>query len=187
MDPVEISADAGLVAVGLATVNFCIGLLIATRYSPVKCWPHRQFNLFWLHRCTAYATIAATLVHPILLLFVSRIRFRLIDLLMPVWSPLQPLQNSLGAVALYLLLFVLLTSFYRLKIGRVLWRRSHWLVYPAALLLFIHGIFTDSELHTGHADLLDGEKVFVEICLLIILAGSVISFRLRRKRLRVSA
>lgn len=181
-DPVELSADTGLAAVGLATANLCLGLLMATRYSPVKYWPHRQFNLFLLHRSTAYATVAATVAHPLILLLASRIHFRVIDLLVPLWSPLQPIQNSLGAIALYLLLIVLATSIYRLRIGRTWWRRSHWLVYPAAVLLFIHGIFTDSELKTGRADLLDGEKVFVEVCLSIILAGAVVSFRIRRRR-----
>ena len=187
IDPIDLSADAGLAAVGLATTNLCLGLLIATRYSPVKYWPHRQFNLFLVHRASAYATIAATVAHPLLLLLAWRVHFRVIDLLVPLWSPLQPIQNSLGAIALYLLLLVLGTSIYRLKIGRVWWRRSHWLVYPAALLLFIHGIFTDSELKTGRADLLDGEKVFVEACLLLIIAGAVVSFRLRQKRFAAAA
>jgi hypothetical protein len=62
IDPIELSADAGLGAVGFATVTLCLGVLIGTRYSPVRYWPHRHINLFALHRFTAYGTVAATLV-----------------------------------------------------------------------------------------------------------------------------
>lgn len=182
MDPIDLSADVGLAAVTLVTVNLCLGLLIATRYSPVKYWPHRRINIFFLHRMTAYLALAATALHPLILLFASRVHFRILDLLVPLWSPLQPIQNTLGAIALYLLIAVVVTSIYRLVIGRKLWRLTHWLVYPSAVLLFIHGVFTDSELKTGRADLLDGEKLFVEGCFLLILAASLVSFRIRRKR-----
>ena len=183
MDLVDLSAYAGLGAVALATANLLIGLLMAVRYSPVKYWPHRRFNIFYAHRITAYATIALTLIHPLILLLVRRVPFRVVDILLPIHSPLQPVQNTLGAIALYLLAIVVVTSLYRLSIGRKWWKRTHLLVYPAALLLFIHGVFTDSELKTGRADLLDGEKVFVEICFLVILVASFASIQIRRKRI----
>jgi predicted ferric reductase len=186
MDLVDLSAYAGLGAVGLATLNLLIGLLMAMRYSPVKYWPHRRINLFYLHRITAYTTIGLTVIHPLILLWVKRVHFRVLDLLFPVWSPLQPFQNSLGATALYLLLIVVATSIYRLNIGRKWWKRFHWLVYPSAILLFVHGVFTDSELKTGHADVWDGEKVYVEICFLLIVAVSIVSVQIRRKRLEAS-
>jgi DMSO/TMAO reductase YedYZ heme-binding membrane subunit len=183
MDLVDLSAYAGLAAVAFATVNLLIGLSMAVRYSPVKYWPHRRFNLFYAHRITAYATITLSLIHPVILLFVRRVHFRLVDILLPVRSPLQPVQNTLGAIALYLVVIVVVTSLYRLSIGRKWWRRAHLLIYPAAALLFIHGVFTDSELKTGRADLLDGEKVFVEICFLLILLASLASIQIRRKRI----
>src|ERR1700733_736678 len=183
MDLVDLSAYAGLGAVALATAHLVIVLLIEYPYSPVKYWPHRRFNIFYAHRITAYATIALTLIHPLILLLVRRVPFRVVDILLPIHSPLQPVQNTLGAIALYLLAIVVVTSLYRLSIGRKWWKRSHLLVYPAALLLFIHGVFTDSELKTGRADLLDGEKVFVEICFLVILVASFASIQIRRKRI----
>lgn len=186
MDLVDLSAYAGLAAVGLATSNLLIGLLMAVRYSPVKYWPHRHFNLFYAHRITAYTTIALTIIHPIILLFVRRVHFRLFDILVPIKSPLQPFQNTLGAFALYLLIIVVVTSLYRLSIGRKWWKRTHYLVYPAAVLLFIHGIFTDSELKTGRADILDGEKVFIEICFLVIVVAALASVQIRRKRMMSS-
>lgn len=182
IDLIELSADAGLVAIGAATVNLWLGLLIASRYSPVKYWPHRKMNIFFFHRLTAYLTLGLTFLHPIILLFATRVHFRVLDILVPLWSPLQPIENTLGAISAYLLIIVVLTSIYRLKLGRKLWRLTHWLVYPAAVLLFIHGILTDSELRTGKPDLLDAEKVYVMICLVLCIVATWLSVSVRRKR-----
>ena len=53
MNAIDLSADFGLVAIILATVNICVGVLIAVRYSPVHCWPYLRLNIFRLHNRTA--------------------------------------------------------------------------------------------------------------------------------------
>lgn len=180
----DVVADIGLIAVGFATVNILIGLAIFGRYSPVRCWPHRRFDVFRIHRWTGYATLAFTLLHPLPLLWNARPRFRLIDIALPFWSPQQPLQNTIGAAALYLLVIVLVTSLYRIPLGRHLWKRFHYLTCAAAAGLFVHGIFTDPNLNHSRIDPLDGEKVFIESCLALVIAAAAwrIHFR-RRKRL----
>src|ERR1700684_3907824 len=114
MTALDLSADVGLVAVFLATANICLGLLIAVRYSPRRLWPHRRINIFALHNWTAYVLMASVLTHPILLLFSTKPRWRLLDLALPVWSPVQPIENTVGAVGAYLLVVVLVTSYFRL-------------------------------------------------------------------------
>lgn len=114
MTAIDLSADLGLVAVFLATVNFCLGLLIAARYSPWRRWPHRRFNIFQLHNCTAYVLVASIVLHPIILLFSAETHWRLVDVVLPVWSPVQPVENKVGAVSMYLVLVVVLTSYFRL-------------------------------------------------------------------------
>ena len=166
----------------LATLNICLGLLIAVRYSPVRYWPRRRFNIFALHNWTGYGVLTATLLHPVILLFGSQVRFRLLDIVFPVWSPKQPLENTLGAIALYALVVVVVTSFARVRIGRRLWKLLHFLVYPAAALLFVHGLLTDPTLNDSAIDYLDGEKVFVEACLVVVLAASLWAMRYRRAK-----
>lgn len=169
----DLSADAGLVAVVFATLNILIGLLIWGRYSPWRYWPHRRFDIFRIHRWTGYATIGFTLFHPLPLLFLRQPAFRLLDIAFPIWSPRQPLENTLGAVALYLLVAVIVTSLCRVALGRRTWKRFHYLTYAAAAALFIHGILTDPQLKNSPVDPLDGEKVLVEICLILVVAGAV--------------
>lgn len=169
---------------GAATVNLLLGMLMSLRYSPRRMWPHRRVNLFALHQWTAYLAVAFTLTHPMVLLLLHEPRFRVVDLVWPIHSPLQPKLNLAGAGALYLLVLVLVSSLLRTRIGRPLWRSLHYLVFPAAVLLFLHSILTDPNLKDGHPDLLDGGKVFVEAASLVSLVAVGVRYRLRGGGLR---
>jgi predicted ferric reductase len=182
----DLCAYLGLGAVAAVAVNLLLGMAIALRYSPVQRWPHRRIDIFSLHRWTAYLAVVLTLTHPAVLLLLEAPRFRLIDILWPVHSPLQPKLNLAGAAALYLLLLVLITSLLRTRIGRPLWRSLHYLVFPAAVLLFLHSILTDPALKDGHPDLLDGGKVFVEAATLVSFAAAAARYRLRRTGFRIA-
>lgn len=184
MTLLDLCSYLGLGAAGAAGANLLLGLLISMRYSPVRNWPHRRVNLFALHQWTAYLTILLTLSHPIVLLFVKEPKFRIFDLLLPIQSPLQPWINVAGAAAMYLLLIVLITSLLRTQIGRPIWRSLHYLVFPAAVLMFVHSILTDPDLKDGHPDLLDGGKVFLEILALVCLLAIALRIRLRGRGLR---
>lgn len=182
MTVLDLSAYIGLVAVGFATANILIGLMIFGRYSPVRYWPHRRFDIFRIHRWTGYGTLGFTLLHPLPLLLNAKPHFRAIDILLPLWSPQQPLQNTIGAGALYLLVIIVVTSLYRVEIGRHFWKLLHYLTYPAAACVFAHGILTDPNLNGLGIDYLDGGKVFVEICCAIIVGVSVWRVRHGRKK-----
>lgn len=184
MTLLDLCSYLGLAATGLVTLNLLIGMLISLRYSPVRNWPHRHVNLFALHRWTAYGVAIFMLTHPLVLLFLHAPRFRILEVLWPTHSYLQPKINLAGAGALYLLIVVIGTSLLRLRMPRSLWRNLHYLVYPSAILLFLHSILTDPALKDGDPDLLDGGKVFVEICALLIIAAAILRFRLRGAGLR---
>jgi predicted ferric reductase len=187
MTLLDLCSYLGLGAVGAASVNLLIGLLMSLRYSPVRYWPHLRINLFWLHQWTAYLAVAFTLTHPLVLLFLKSPHFRLYDIVWPVDSPLQPKLNLAGAGALYLLTLVFVSSLLRTRIGRPVWRKLHYLVFPAAALFFLHSILTDPNLKDGHPDLLDGGKVFVEIATLVGCAAVAVRWWLRGKGLRPGA
>ena len=180
----DLCSYLGLGAVGAITINLLLGMMMSLRYSPVRQWPHRRINLFALHQWTAYVAVAFTLTHPLVLLFVHQPRFRWIDILFPIHSPLQPKLNLAGAAALYLVVLVLVSSLLRTQIGRPLWRNLHYLVFPAAALLFLHSILTDPNLKDGHPDLLDGGKVFVEAATLLSFAAVAVRYKLRGQGLR---
>ncbi len=182
MTALDLSAYVGLAAVALATLNICLGLLMAVRYSPLRHWPHRHINLFALHNWTAYLAISLTLLHPVFLLFAKTVSFSVFDVLVPISSPQQPVINTLGAIALYGLMVVVVTSYIRLRLGRRLWKLIHFLVYGVAGFGLAHALFTDPHVANQPIDWFDGEKVLVEACAFIVIVGSAWALFYRRKK-----
>jgi methionine sulfoxide reductase heme-binding subunit len=180
VDPIDLSNFAGLGAIGLLTLNILIGLLLATKYNPVRHWPHRRINTVKIHNLTAYAALALVLVHPALLLLPSRVPFRLVHLFYPLHAPKQPLVNTAGAAAAYLLTFVVITSYFRFEIGRHWWKRMHFTTYALFPLYAVHAIFTDPALKDRPVDWFDAEKVFVEFCVVAVVVA--IGYRIRWQR-----
>lgn len=184
MTLLDLCSYLGLGAVALVTLTLLLGMLMALRYSSVRLWPHRRVNLFALHRWIAYGALLLIVAHPAALLFLRSPRFTLGQILWPVHSYLQPKLNLAGAVALYLLLIVLVSSLWRLHIPRSLWRNLHWLVYPATVLLLLHSLLTDPELKDGHPDMLDGGKVYIEATVAGLILLIAFRVAIRRHGLR---
>jgi len=157
----------------LLTINILLGLLISVRYNPVRSWPHRRLPIFQIHNWTAYIALGLVVLHPVLLLFSSTAKFLIVDVLVPLWSPGQRLYNCLGALTFYSVMFVVVTSYYRVQIGRSRWKAFHYVAYATAALLFVHGILIDPNLKNLPPDLLDGEKVLVEVCFLVVAGASL--------------
>jgi sulfoxide reductase heme-binding subunit YedZ len=152
------------------------------RYSPHRSWPHHRFNYFRIHNWTGYIALSVAILHPVILLFNKNPRFHLLDLVYPIHSPSQPLDNTIGAVAFYLLAFVVVTSYLRIRLGRHLWKSFHFSIYFAAAALFWHSLLTDPGLKNSPVDWFDGGKLFVESCLLLIVFVSLLRLRHARQK-----
>jgi predicted ferric reductase len=173
----DLSAYVGLTAVGAITINMLLGTLMAFRYSPVRQWPHRHFNYFRLHNFSGYVALSLAVLHPLILLLDKSARFHFLDLLYPLHSPSQPLENTIGAIALYVVAIVVVTSYLRIRLGRRVWKSFHFTIYVAAAALFWHSLFTDPALKNSPVDWFDGGKLFVEACLLIIAVAGALRWR----------
>jgi sulfoxide reductase heme-binding subunit YedZ len=184
---IELSSDIGLVAVGLLTANILLGLLMSVGYNPMRRWPRRRVKLFTLHNWTGYTALATAALHPIVVLFSSTAGFRPRDIAVPIWSPTQPVENTLGAIGLYFVAFAVLTSYFRHVFGFRRWKQLHYTTYAAAVVFFVHSLLTDPELKNRPVDWLDAEKVFVEACAVAVMAATAARFRARRAKPRVTA
>jgi predicted ferric reductase len=173
----DLTAYIGLTAVAAITLNMLLGVMMAFRYSPVRNWPHRRFNYFRLHNWTGYIALVVTLIHPLPLLLNKSPKFRVLDIVYPVHSPQQPLENTIGAIALYIVAIMVITSYFRIQLGRRTWKAFHFTVYLGAVALSWHSLFTDPDLKGAPIDWLDGGKLFVEACALIILVTSILRAR----------
>ena len=145
----DLSNDAGLCAIGLLTLNILLGLLLSVKYNPVRRWPHRRINTVRLHNWTRYTALAVSFLHPVILLFDTTAKFGIMDLVWPLQAPKQPYVNTLGALAFWLLLFVITTSILwqeRRALSRRAWKRLHLLTYVVFPLYALHGLLTDPAL-----------------------------------------
>jgi methionine sulfoxide reductase heme-binding subunit len=177
---IDVSSVIGLIAVGALTANILMGLLMAGGYNPQRQWPHRRIKIFPLHNWTGYIALGLAVVHPSIMLFSDTHRFRLLDILWPLDSPQQPGINTLGAVALYLVTFVVVTSYFRRVFGFHRWKQLHYTTYAAACVFYVHGILSDPLLQNRPVDWIDAEKVYVEGCALAVAIGTMWRIRARR-------
>ena len=180
MTPNDVASFAGLTAMVLLTVNLLLGLLVSTNYNPARDWPRRKLPvpLWRIHNWTAYVALAAIFLHATALQFVPSPRFGLFDVLLPLSSPGQRLYNNLGACAFWGFLFVVVTSYFRPQLRHRPWKKLHYTAYAAAAFLYAHGTLIDPNLKGNPPDFFDGEKVLVEGCGLLVIAGIV--WRIRR-------
>jgi len=179
---IDVSSVIGLGAVGVFTAQILLGLLLSVGYNPLRHFPRRRVKLFTLHNWLGYIGLAAAATHAIAILFSSTAGFRVFDVLVPVWSPTQPFPNTLGAIAFYLVSFVVLTSYFRRAFGRHRWKQLHYTAYAAAAVFYAHGTLADPLLQNRPIDFVDAEKVYVEACAALVLAATIWRFRYGRAR-----
>jgi len=177
---VDASSVVGLVAVGAFTIQILLGLLVSVGYNPLRRWPRRRVKLFTLHNWLGYIALAAALTHPLILLLSATAGFTLFDIFVPISAPTQPFESTFGAIALYLVVIVVWTSYFRRLFAHHTWKRLHYLSYVAATMFFVHGLIEDPNLKNLPIDWIDAEKVYIEACAVLIVVATVFRFRARR-------
>ena len=187
----DISSTLGLIATAVLTFNLLLGILLSTAYRRSPLWKRlpallKKVSLDDLHNWTAYVALALALAHPLLLLPDAATKFRLVDILFPVFAPHQAVWAVLGALSLYALVTVILTTQKKVKrrLGFRAWKNIHLISYGTAVLFVIHGIVMDPELKDRPVDWLDAEKVLSELCGLLLIAATIIRYRYYRRQQR---
>ena len=180
---IDLSSALGLTALGLFTAQILMGLLLSVGYNPIRRWPRQRWiKLYTLHNWLGYLGLATALMHPLTLLASSEAGFRLFDIMVPIWSPTQPIPNTLGAIGFYLIAFVVLTSYFRRTFGHHRWKQLHYTAYAAAAVFYVHGVWADPMLKNRPIDWIDAEKVYVEGCALLVVAATAWRVTCRRRR-----
>lgn len=124
----------------------------------------------------------ASALHPLILLANPSPKFTVADLLYPVHSPGKPIENTFGAAALYLIALVVITSYFRVRLGRRRWKAFHFSIYFAAVALFFHSLLTVPDLKGESVEWLDGGKLFIAACLTLVAAAGLLRWRHSRTR-----
>jgi len=166
----------------MLTAQILLGLLLSVGYNPLRQFPHQRIKLFTFHNWLGYIGLATALTHPLILLTSSTAGFTVFDVFVPIWSPTQPIPSTLGAIAFYLVGFVVLTSYFRRVFGRHRWKQLHYVAYAAAIVFYVHGTWADPLLKNRPVDIIDAEKVYVEGCGFLVLMATAWRYRYARSR-----
>jgi len=184
----DLSSTLGLIATAVLSFNFLLGILLSTGYRRSPLWKRmpplvRKLSLDDLHNWTAYVALVLALAHPVVLLADKALRYRVTDIVLPVFAPHQPVWTLLGSLALYAVIVVILTTQKAVKrrLGFRAWKNIHLISYGTALLFVIHGIAMDPELKDRPVDWLDGEKLVSEVCAIVLLAATIMRWRYYRR------
>lgn len=185
----ELSNYAGLTASVVLTINFFLGMLLATAYRTNQYWKKlpaklQRIDINDIHNYTAYIAWALVGLHVIFLLFDKASKFTVIDAIFPINAPAQSLVVAFGTLGLYALTVVIITTqkAIKRKMSFRVWKNIHLISYGTAILFVIHGVFMDQHLQNMQPDYFDGEKLLLEICGLVLIITSVWRFRYYLKK-----
>ncbi len=176
METIEFSGIIGMVALGALAANFLVGICI---------WSNMTFKIPYgisflqLHKFTGYTAAITILLHIVLIPLDPASGFTWGDLLLPAWTEHQPLANTFGSIAFYLMGVVIVSSYYKSKIKLKTWRTLHYISYFAIVPLTLHSIITDPKLKDRPIDWFDAEKLFCIFCCVAILGFA--TYRWTRK------
>ncbi len=179
METIEVSGIIGMIALAALAGNFLVGICIWLNVSYAL--PYK-LSFLQLHKFTGYSAAIAILLHIVLIPLDPLSGFTWGDLLLPAWTKHQPLANTFGSVALYLIGVVIISSYYKAKLTLKTWRALHFLSYFAAVPLILHSVITDPKLQDRAIDWFDAEKLFVIFCCLMIAALSSYRFFFAKKQ-----
>lgn len=98
-----------------------------------------------VHQFMATCGLVLLGVHLGFLLVDGFMPFSVTDLLVPMAATYRPVATTLGIVAMYALVIVVVTSWLRKPIGTRWWKRTHLLAIPAFILALLHGILAGTD------------------------------------------
>ncbi len=179
METIELSGIIGLIAIACLAANFIVGFII---WKNIAIKLPYKLTFLGLHKLTGYSAAIAIVVHVVLIPLDPKSKFSWSDLLLPLWTEHQPYANTFGALALYLIAIVVISSYFKEKLKLKFWRSLHYISYFAAVPLIIHSVWTDPKLEDRPIDWFDAEKIFVLLCCFVIIGLTIYRFVVIKKR-----
>lgn len=143
----------GLTGYFLLTISLLLGI-----YSHI---PRKKGSILAFHQIIGQVALLFIGIHAYLLIFDNYEPYSIKALLIPFTAAYEPILSGLGTIAAYLLIIVLLTSDFMKKVGRSVWKKTHYLVFPLWFLSVIHGLFLGTDTESIWAEALYGGTVLM--------------------------
>ncbi len=98
-----------------------------------------------VHHYISTSMVVLLAVHLVGLLLDKVQPFHVVDLLVPLHSSFRPVPVAFGVAAMYVSVLLLVTSWWRSRVGLTWWRRIHVWGAPAFIAAMVHGIFSGTD------------------------------------------
>lgn len=135
---------SGFLAYFLFTISISAGLI--SRLSIFQ----KQKQLFnEIHTASSWFGLLTTFFHITVLLVDHYAPYKMKEIFIPFSAENAPISSAFGTISFYFFLIVIASSdFFRKRLGYHIWKKLHFIVIPAWLLMILHGILigTDSGL-----------------------------------------
>ncbi|MBB3752375.1 sulfoxide reductase heme-binding subunit YedZ [Mycolicibacterium sp. BK634] len=158
----------GTTALGFLTLSLALGIITRSgRRLPTL----PRFAVAEVHRFAALAGTLLVALHVGLLFADPYAQLYLIDFVVPLLGHYRPLWQGLGTLACDLLIVVVVSSMFRLRLGVRAFRVVHWTSYALWPIALAHAFGNGTD--TGHVWFL----IFAGCC--VVVAGGALVWRLR--------
>jgi methionine sulfoxide reductase heme-binding subunit len=135
----------GVVALVLLTVTFGLGVANVKRFKTTRI---PRFVVDGVHRNASLLAVVFLGLHIITSLVDNYVPIALVNVFVPFGASYRPFWLGLGAAAVDLLLAVMVTSLLRKRVGRRVWRATHWLAYASWPIALAHSLGTGTDAGT---------------------------------------
>ncbi|MGA8682268.1 MAG: ferric reductase-like transmembrane domain-containing protein, partial [Acidimicrobiales bacterium] len=136
---------SGLVTWGLLAASVLWGLALSSRLL------RRRLHQAWLldlHRFLAGAAVVFLAIHVTSIVLDTYVHFGIIEVLVPFTGTWHPDAVAWGVAGLYLLLALQVTSIFRARLPKKIWRSTHYLSFPLFAVATVHGLTAGTDRHT---------------------------------------
>ncbi len=155
-----LARSSGIVALVLLLLSMVWGILLATRVLRPN---DRPAWLLDLHRWFGSLAVVMTTLHLVGLVMDNYVHFGMREIFIPGESSYEPLAVAFGILAMYALVAVQVSSYFRRRLPKVLWRRIHLVSY---VMLWA------SAMHAGMAGTDVGSRAYQMLAFALTLAGT---------------
>lgn len=138
--------SAGFTSYGLLSITVLLGVSSSSSFWDK--WTMRKL-MTQMHQYAALLVFPFLFFHLWGLYMDKSISFRITQLLVPFTSSYRAMPTGLGVLTLYAWLLLIISSYFREKIGLKTWRTIHILSFPMFIAVTFHGFLsgTDSSKH----------------------------------------
>lgn len=135
---------SGIAAFGLLGAATVWGLLTSTKLLGKRV---RAKPLTWFHESLGIGAVVATLAHIFFVSVDEFVEFSWTDILVPGSSNWRPHAISLGVMAMYGLVLVTVSFYFKKRIGQRVWRTIHFASLGVFVAATLHGIIAGTDTH----------------------------------------